>query len=320
VHFHSVPLVMKRVLSVQSHVVHGYVGNRAATFPLQLQGWDVDALNSVQFSNHTGYGVFTGTRTTGEELTNIYENGLKKVGFEYDAILTGYVPSAEAVRAVGKIGQDIKIQFPDAIWLMDPVMGDDGQLYVAQEVIPAYRDILKSGAVTLITPNGFEAETLSGQKIDSLEDIKKVVDILHNEYKVPNVVISSIKFDNQLITVGSTVESGKPRVFYFKYPVVDFHFTGTGDLFSATLVDKFYSHSNVRQTSDAVPLELAVADTLAVMQGILERTRKYAHEAGLQSNVPRGNPEHFKHLELRIIQSQDVLLGKPTSNVPIYYL
>ena len=52
----------RKVLSIQSHVVHGYVGNKAATFPLQYQGWDVDALNTVQFSNHPGYGHFTGFR------------------------------------------------------------------------------------------------------------------------------------------------------------------------------------------------------------------------------------------------------------------
>lgn len=313
---------MKRVLSIQSHVVHGYVGNRAATFPLQLQGWDVDALNSVQFSNHTGYGVFTGTRTTGKELSSIYNNGLKKLGFEYDAILTGYVPSADAVEAVGEIGQDIKGRFPNALWVLDPVMGDDGQLYVAHEVIPAYRKILKSGAVNLITPNGFEAETLSGHKIECLEDVQQVVKILHTEYKVPNIVISSVKLEGQLITVGSTMQNDRPRVFYFKYPILDFHFTGTGDLFSATLVEKFYSHTNdTKNGSVVIPaLEVAVKESLAIMNGILERTRQYAQEAGLCSNVPRGDPEHFKHLELRIIQSQDIFLNDNEYKVPVYYL
>ena len=53
-------MVDKKVLSIQSHVVHGYVGNKAATFPLQCKGWDVDALNTVQFSNHPAYGHISG--------------------------------------------------------------------------------------------------------------------------------------------------------------------------------------------------------------------------------------------------------------------
>jgi hypothetical protein len=47
-----------RVLSIQSHTVHGYVGNKAAVLPLQLLGFDVDPINSVQFSNHTGTVTF----------------------------------------------------------------------------------------------------------------------------------------------------------------------------------------------------------------------------------------------------------------------
>ena len=47
----------ERILSIQSHVVSGYVGNKSATFPLQLLGFETDCINSVQFSNHTGYKV-----------------------------------------------------------------------------------------------------------------------------------------------------------------------------------------------------------------------------------------------------------------------
>eukprot|EP00128_Syssomonas_multiformis_P004515 Colp12_sorted_trinity150504_noHs@30230 len=63
----------KRVLSIQSHVVSGYVGNKAATFPLQTLGFDVDAINSVQFSNHTGYEIFKGSRLDGNQLWELFE-------------------------------------------------------------------------------------------------------------------------------------------------------------------------------------------------------------------------------------------------------
>ena len=69
-----------RLLTIQSHVVCGYVGNRSATFPSQLLGWDVDVVNTVQFSNHTGYGAWKGQvfdgATIDELMTGIGERGV----------------------------------------------------------------------------------------------------------------------------------------------------------------------------------------------------------------------------------------------------
>ena len=82
-------MAAKRVLSIQSHVVHGYVGNRCAVFPLQLLGYEVDFINSVQFSNHTGYPVTKGSIMDGEQLTEIVA-GLRANGLlEYTHLVTG---------------------------------------------------------------------------------------------------------------------------------------------------------------------------------------------------------------------------------------
>ena len=104
-----------KVLSIQSHVVHGYVGNRAATFPLQLLGYDVDVVNTVQFSNHTGYKTTAGTKTSAAELERIFQ-GLKDNGLDqYDRVLTGYIPGAEALAAVE---QQVRRLRP-ALYLLD---------------------------------------------------------------------------------------------------------------------------------------------------------------------------------------------------------
>jgi len=66
------PTHPKRVLSIQSHVVHGYVGGKAAVFPLQLLGFDVDIVNTVHFSNHSGYGKFGGTKATADDLEDMF--------------------------------------------------------------------------------------------------------------------------------------------------------------------------------------------------------------------------------------------------------
>ena len=84
-----------RCLTIQSHVVSGYVGNKCAVFPLQLHGFDVDPILSVQFSNHTGYGSWKGEVMTGEQLQSIVE-GLESNGLleGYTHVLTGYIGSA----------------------------------------------------------------------------------------------------------------------------------------------------------------------------------------------------------------------------------
>lgn len=92
----------RRVLSVQSHVVHGYVGNKSAVFPLQLLGFEVDAVNSVQFCCHTGYPKFGGQVLDGDALWSLVagleENGLVAGGYSH--LLTGYIGSATFLRTV----------------------------------------------------------------------------------------------------------------------------------------------------------------------------------------------------------------------------
>jgi len=72
-------------------VVHGYVGNKSATFPLQLLGFDVDPINSVQFSNHTGYPSFKGQRLNGEQLWELIEGEEANKLLNYTHLLTGTI-------------------------------------------------------------------------------------------------------------------------------------------------------------------------------------------------------------------------------------
>jgi len=120
----------RRCLSIQSHVVHGYVGNKSATFPLQLLGFDVDTLNSVQLSCHTGYRTFRGQVLDGEQLQAILD-GLEENGLmAYSHVLTGYVSSATFLRKIATAVQTARRFNPGAVYVCDPVMGDHGKLYV----------------------------------------------------------------------------------------------------------------------------------------------------------------------------------------------
>ena len=103
---------LPRVLSVQSTVVSGYVGNRSAMFPLQILGFDVDCVNSVQFSNHTGYPVVKGTVLSGSELNELV-NGLESNNLlDYNYLLTGYIGSLTFLEEVLNLLDRIKFASP----------------------------------------------------------------------------------------------------------------------------------------------------------------------------------------------------------------
>ncbi|KAI9885200.1 MAG: hypothetical protein M1823_003003 [Watsoniomyces obsoletus] len=150
------PVPETHVLAIASHVVYGYVGNTMATTVMQALGCDVAALNTVQYT----YKHHTGSRTPASEIRELY-SGLKQNHLnDLDMLLTGYIPTAEAVEAVGDIARDLKLRGKDKpgsfFWALDPVMGDQGRLYVDEAVIPAFKNLLKDA--DLILPNQFELD------------------------------------------------------------------------------------------------------------------------------------------------------------------
>lgn len=165
-----------RVLSIQSHVVHGYVGNKCAIFPLQLLGFDVDPIFSVQFSNHTGYPSFHGQVFNGDNLMDIAK-GLEENGLlSYSHILTGYIGNPSLLDRIVDIYAMVRARSgPGLTYVCDPVLGDEGRLYVQPSMVDLYR-IKVLPIATVITPNQFEAELLSGMTIvDEATALKAMV-------------------------------------------------------------------------------------------------------------------------------------------------
>ncbi|KAH6638463.1 Ribokinase-like protein [Boeremia exigua] len=240
-----------RVLAIASHVVHGYVGNKMATCVLQAMGCDVSAINTVHYSNHTAYKQVKGTKTTAAELEQLYEGLRQSHLTNFDVLLTGYVPSADALRAVGKIGRDLKFNAATKpgsfFWVLDPVMGDNGQLYIPPDEVPEYKALLRDA--DLILPNQFEAETLAGTPITDLASLARAIHILHATYRVPHIIITSLRLTpsgtipttpeatETLTIVGSTATSShEPRLFRISTPALPYFFSGTGDMFAALTV------------------------------------------------------------------------------------
>ncbi|KAJ2850559.1 putative pyridoxal kinase [Coemansia brasiliensis] len=314
---------MARVLSIQSHVVSGYVGNRAAAFPLQLLGHQVDVINTVQFSNHTGYNTVHGERFASSHILDLFA-GLQANGLDhgYTHLLTGYMGNSENVRAVESIARQLKQTNPELTFVVDPVLGDDGALYVPQELVALYRDVLCPMA-SLVTPNQFEAEMLTNTKIATLEDAKQACDQLHS-LGVPNVVITSASLadrdstkDDVLYLIGSEFcsRTNSKHQFVITFPRLSGYFTGSGDFFAALVLARHASLAP--QFNELGALAKACELALATQAGVMAATKQYQESTGISAlpNLPRGQraSEMVNGFELRIIPARH-LITNPTDS------
>lgn len=318
-------------------------GNRSATFPAQLLGWDVDAVNTVQFSNHTGYGRWGGQRFDECQLTEVFEGLERNELLTQNHVVTGYTPSPEALSAVERLITKLRAKNPALVYLLDPVMGDmDRGMYVNPHVLPIYRRMLHLS--TIICPNQFEAQLLAGEEITSLESLQAVQEKLHKEYHVPHVIITSLALPPEdlarlgasdtmpdgreaMVLVGSTWDQGL-HSWFLQFPCLGEYFSGVGDLFAALVLARFSTelddlpeparaaHALEPTKSDnecTLPIARAVMLAVASLQHVLERTRATMIEQGARLHLDPFRPvsqldaeERVKVMrlrELRIVQS-----------------
>ena len=307
------------VLSIQSHVVHGYVGNKAAVLPLQLLGIDVAPLNSVHFSNHTGYSAgFKGQVLDGDALLEITAgleaNGLL-AGFTH--MLTGYIGSETFLRAVLEVRRRITAaRGGDAPqWICDPVLGDDGKLYVPPALVAVYRaEVVRNASV--LTPNQFECEQLSGVAITDRASALAACSALHSTgaravlitsatYSVPEADAATEAGDQRKLRV---LGSRDGCAYEIAVPQVDGSYTGTGDMVAALVLAWLHRTATPQQSDDGESddddassghrrqrprgnLAYAMESAIATVQAVIERT-------------PPGT-------ELRLVQSRFDIMEPP---------
>lgn len=234
---------MNKILSIQSHVVHGYVGNKAAVYPLQYMGYDVCPINTVQFSNHTGYGKWQGEIFTAKHILELAQ-GLEELGLfeECSAILSGYMGSEEICYAIKQIVQRVKLANPKAIYLCDPVIGDGKNCYVKPEVANFFAN--ENLLADIITPNQFEAEKLSGISIIDKSSLKKAANALHKK-GVGIIVITGLELidiDADSSSLYTFASNGSEQYLVCnKKHEFDKPVNGTGDLFSSIYIGAFLS-------------------------------------------------------------------------------
>ncbi|WP_299397892.1 pyridoxal kinase PdxY [Pelagibius sp.] len=161
------------VISVQSHVAYGHVGNAAAVFALQRLGIEVWPVHTVQFSNHTGYPDWQGQVFAAEDIARLVD-GLEARGAlaNCDALLTGYIGDPELGAVILDAAARIRAANPRALYLCDPVMGDHGRGLFVRAGVPDFLRGPALAAADILTPNLFELEILTGRKPEGLEAIR----------------------------------------------------------------------------------------------------------------------------------------------------
>lgn len=252
---------MKSILSIQSHVAYGYVGNKAATFPLQSMGYDVWPVNTVQFSNHTGYGKWRGEIFTSEHIRGVIQ-GIEELDVldQCSAILSGYMGSSEICHEVLATVQRFKNINPNILYLCDPVIGNNN-CFVKPEVLDFFKNSLQAD---IITPNQFEAETFSGIKIYNSIDLKRVAEYFHS-LNTKIVIITGIKIHDLDPNNLYVLVSFDKKYYIIKTKEYDFNISpnGTGDLFSAVFLGSYLANK------DALD---ALRKTVYFMQLVMQNT------------------------------------------------
>jgi pyridoxine kinase len=251
-----------RFLSLQSHVAYGYVGNRAATFPLQRLGHEVWAVNTVEFSNHTGYGAWRGRTAPADQVAEIVR-GIEELGLlsRCDALLTGYVGDAALADVVLDTARRVRAANAKVVWCCDPVLGDvDTGIYVKPGIDSFFRE-RAIPAADLVTPNHFELEHLTGRRISTMSETLAAARSLLNGPRL--ALITSLRRADAPADQIEMVAVGPDAAWRISTPLIGFDIApnGTGDAVAA-----LFSAHWIESGDIALALGKAASSIFAVLE------------------------------------------------------
>jgi pyridoxine kinase len=251
------------ILSIQSHVAYGHVGNDAAAFPLQRLGIEVWPVHTVQFSNHTGYGSWKGSvfdaNMIREVVTGISERGALRV---CDGVLSGYMGSAEIGEAILDTVLRVRRANPAMRYCCDPVIGDVGRGVFVRPGIPEFMRERALPAADVVTPNQFELDYLSGKETKTLADARAATLALHARGPAAILVTSLHTNDTPADAVDLLASDGNAQCLV-RTPKLPISINGAGDAIAAL----FFAHY-LKSQSVAQALSAAASSVF----GILKRT------------------------------------------------
>lgn len=282
------------ILSIQSHVAFGHVGNAAATFPLQRLGFDVWPVHTVMFSNHTGYDDFAGPVIAAADVRAVID-GMARRGVlaDCEAVLSGYLGSAAIGAVVRDTVRRVRAVNPAALYACDPVIGDTGEgIYVAADIPAMLREEILPEA-DLALPNQFELEVLTGHAAGELAAAPAAVSVaaarslLADLPRLSAIVITSARHRDSEPGSIAMLAVGPTDAWQVATPVLPFvdPLSGAGDAVSALFAGYW-----LRTRGDLPATLSAVA---SAVHAVLERT------------VALGRRE------LALVAAQDVLVAPP---------
>jgi pyridoxine kinase len=251
------------VLSIQSHVAYGHVGNTSAVFPMQRLGCEVWAIHTVQFSNHTGYGAWKGRVFDGPAIEELVE-GIAERGVlpACDGVLSGYMGSADIGNAVLGAVARVRAANPAALYCCDPVIGDVGRGVFVRPGIPEFMRDQAVPAADIVTPNQFELDYLSGSETRTLAEAKAAVAAV--QALGPKVVlVTSLQVEDTPSDAIDLLAAEGGRCWRVRTPKLALSVNGAGDAIAAL----FFVHYARSRAAAA-----ALGEASASVYGLLRRT------------------------------------------------
>ncbi len=253
------------LVSIQSHVVYGHVGNSAAVFPLQRMGVEVWPIHTVQFSNHTGYGGSRG-EVFGPGLIRDLMAGLEARGAlsACDGLLSGYMGSPEIAEAIVEAVCTVRRANPAARYCCDPVIGDVGKGVFVREGIPEFIKTKVLPAADIVTPNQFELDYLTGRTSRTRDEVRDSVKALH-DLGPRAVLVTSLNTDETPDGSIDMVASDDIGCYRLRTPRLQLVANGAGDLIAAL----FFVHY-LRQGGAGEALARAGSTVFGILQKTME--------------------------------------------------
>jgi pyridoxine kinase len=254
-----------KILSIQSAVAYGHVGNSAAVFPLQRIGVEVLPVYTVNFSNHTGYGAWRGPLIAPEEVREVI-TGIEERGVlgQVDAVLSGY----QGGEGIGDVIIDavarVKAANPNAVYACDPVMGNaKSGCFVA----PAIPELLRDRVVPvadIITPNQFELGFLTGTSPDTLETTLESVDAAR-AMGPRTVLVTSVERPDRPADTIEMLAVDDAGAWIVQTPLLPMKANGSGDVTAALFTAHYVASGDA-----ATALSKTVSSVFDLLQLTLE--------------------------------------------------
>jgi pyridoxine kinase len=251
------------ILSIQSHVAYGHVGNAAAVFPLQRLGVEVWPVHTVQFSNHTGYGAWKGqvfdAGLIREVVAGIEQRGVLGT---CDGVLSGYMGGADIGAAILDCVAAVRRANPVARYACDPVIGDVGRGVFVREGIPEFMRDKAVPAADIVTPNQFELDYLAGRESKTLAAARDAVKAVH-DLGPRAILVTSLHTEETPEDCIDLLASDASGCFRLRTPKLPLSVNGAGDAIAALFFAHYLRTGRIDQ---------ALAQAASAIFGVLAKT------------------------------------------------